>query len=168
MKYPIFLVGLIALMSLPSQAAVYKCVVNGVPTFSQLPCGKDAQVIDVRYSKSTNDSDDSAKEEDKPGVTEVDSFLADQKIDREIAMHQKNIQKYETMLAEQLAQIENINQATANYLGAKSIEDAKKQQASLANLNFKSRIENEQQAITKLQEVKKRINEAAAESNQPL
>ncbi|MEO2281522.1 DUF4124 domain-containing protein [Pseudoalteromonas pernae] len=167
MKYPIFLVGLIALMSLPSQAAVYKCVVNGVPTFSQLPCGKDAQVIDVRYSKSTSAEERTTTESELPDVTEVDSYIASQNIDRRIAMHQKNIQNYEKMLAEQLAQIENINQATANYLGAKSIEDAKRQQTSLANTNFKARIENEQQTITKLQKLKENIN-AAADLNQPL
>ena len=166
MKYPYLLVVFVSLFALPSQAAVYKCVVNGVPTYSQLPCGEDAQIVDVRYTKSSKKEQPEAQDE-QPELSEVDTFLASQNIDRQIQQHQKNIKEYKKMLAEQLTQIGYMNQATANYLGAQSIADAIKQQSTLAETNIGARIKNEENAIARLQKLKENIN-IAAESNQPL
>lgn len=166
MKYPYLLAALITLFALPSQAAVYKCVINGVPTYSQLPCGEDAQIVDVRYTKSSKKEQPEAQDS-QPEVSDVDSFLVSQNIDRQIQQHQKNIKEYEQMLDEQLTQIGYINQATANYLGAASIGDAIKQQSTLAKTNIGARIKNEENAIAQLRKMKENIN-AAAESDQPL
>ena len=34
--------------TLAQNTTVYKCVIKGVPTFSQTPCAKDAQVITLK------------------------------------------------------------------------------------------------------------------------
>jgi len=35
-------------ISFAQNTTVYKCVIKGVPTFSQTPCAKDAQVITLK------------------------------------------------------------------------------------------------------------------------
>ncbi|MEM0515660.1 DUF4124 domain-containing protein [Pseudoalteromonas sp. YIC-827] len=169
MKYPILFAAALCLASLPSYATVYKCTINGVATFSQQPCGKDAQIIKVRYSGAKTVTAEGSEEEapQQPNVSEVDSYLKSQEYDRRIAMHQRNISDYETRMAGDLAQLENMNQATANYLGSDSIADAKKQQATIVRANYHALIENEKKAISELQKYKENIN-AAAKLNKPL
>lgn len=50
MKYPAFV--LIALFSLSSHAAIYKCVIDDMPTFSQTPCAPDAKELHLKVSKA--------------------------------------------------------------------------------------------------------------------
>ena len=50
MKYPAFV--FIALISLSSHAAIYKCVIDDVPTFSQTPCAPDAKELHLKVSKA--------------------------------------------------------------------------------------------------------------------
>ncbi|WP_462156906.1 DUF4124 domain-containing protein [Pseudoalteromonas sp. GB56] len=159
---------LLTLLALPAHSAVYKCTINGVVTFSQLPCGDDAQIINIRsYKSSAADEDDGEKKQPETKPNEIDGYLASQDIDRKINEHQRNIQKFEQEQVEQLALINNINQATANYLGANSIDEAKKQQAAIINANYSARLKYERESIKKLEKEKAKLNEAA-ESNQPL
>ena len=54
MKYPAFV--LITLFSLSSHAAIYKCVIDDVPTFSQTPCAPDAKELHLKVSKAPSPS----------------------------------------------------------------------------------------------------------------
>jgi len=59
MKYPALV--FIALCALPSQAKIYQCIIDDVPTFSQTPCAPDAKELNIKISKapaSSNVSND--------------------------------------------------------------------------------------------------------------
>ncbi|MFY8274538.1 DUF4124 domain-containing protein [Pseudoalteromonas sp. SSDWG2] len=158
MKNFSLVIALTALVSIPSYAAVYKCTINGVATFSQLPCGKDAQVINVRASKAP--ASDEQEKPDDPN-SEVDTYITKRNIDRRIAMHEHNIKSFEERMRSDLDNIDGINQATANYLGANSIDEAKKKQADVIRSNYSSLIEREQKVIQQLKDEKAKIDEAA-------
>ncbi len=73
--------------SLAENITVYKCVIKGVPTFSQLPCALDAQAITLKninvttaYSNTTASS--------KITDTSVDDYLKTQQINRDIKRYQ--------------------------------------------------------------------------------
>lgn len=50
MKYPALVLA--ALLPLSSHAAIYKCVIDDVPTFSQTPCSPNAETLNIKDDKT--------------------------------------------------------------------------------------------------------------------
>ncbi len=95
------LVFLLSLIPFVATAGIFKCVVDGKTTFSQRPCGDDAQEIEVKYRAASVD----------PGAHQTQgqpsyhgSMKADQVIrDRKTRAKQAEIKKYQQQMDKELA-----------------------------------------------------------------
>lgn len=57
MRYPALI--LLAIWTLPSQAKIYQCIIDDVPTFSQTPCSPDAKELHLKVTKAPDTSAES-------------------------------------------------------------------------------------------------------------
>lgn len=138
-----------------SATEVYRCTVDGVAIFSQLPCGEDAKEITI---PTTNVAQGVAKQS-KVVDREVDSYIAMQKIDRDIALLQREIKQLQDTLAAQKTKISYMTQDTANRMGASSIADAIAQRTAQAERRIKPQIEQYQQQIEALNTLKTQLSQ---------
>ncbi|MEH6397104.1 DUF4124 domain-containing protein [Pseudoalteromonas sp.] len=138
-----------------SATEVYRCTVDGVAIFSQLPCGADAKEITI----PTTNVAQSVSEQSKIIDGEVDSFIAIQKIDRKIVQIQREIKQLQDTLAEQKTNINYMTQDTANRMGASSIADAIAQRTAQAERRIKPQIEQYQQQIEALNSMKTQLSQ---------
>lgn len=138
-----------------SATEVYRCTVDGVAIFSQLPCGEDAKAISI---PKTNVAQGVTKQ-NKAVDAEVDSYISIQKIDRDIALLQREIKQLQETLAEQKTKISYMTQDTANRMGASSIADAIAQRTAEAERRIKPQIEQYQQQIKALNTMKAQLSQ---------
>ena len=138
-----------------SATEVYRCTVDGVAIFSQLPCGADAKEITI----PTTNVAQGVSEQSKIIDGEVDSFIAIQKIDRKIVQIQREIKQLQDTLAEQKTNINYMTQDTANRMGASSIADAIAQRTAQAERRIKPQIEQYQQQIEALNSMKTQLSQ---------
>ncbi|MDO6465552.1 RNA-binding protein [Pseudoalteromonas carrageenovora] len=144
--------------SFAQNTTVYKCVIKGVPTFSQTPCAKDAQVITLKeinvieaYKSSTPGK----------GITDssVDNFLKVQEIDREIKKLQLEIKQSQKEYTAKAQQISYITQDQANRLGASSIADARATKTAALKEAYDASINQMQQQINALKQQKQLLSQ---------
>lgn len=137
---------------------VYKCIINGVPTFAQLPCAKDAQQITLKNINVTSAYSNTAKNE---GITDtsVDDYLQIQQIDRDIKRYQLDIKQYRQSFTEKKQQIDYMTQDKANRLGADSIADAIATKTATLQKTYDALINQKQQQINALTQQKQQLKE---------
>lgn len=147
----LFFIGLLS-SAFAAQAAVYKCVIKGVATFSQFPCGTDAKEINIKAASSppTESSDQANNEPDLA----VESYLKIQQIDRRINELQLKLKELDSQLAEDLEKVSYMSQDSANRLGAASIQDAINQQSTMLTQRVKEQKTAITEHIKKLEEAK--------------
>lgn len=145
----------IVFISIPAFSAVYQCTIDGVATFSQLPCGEDAKEIII---PETNVAQGIPKQS-KAVAGEVDSYITMQKIDRDIALLQREIKQLQDTLAAQKTIISYMTQDTANRMGASSIADAIAQRTAQVERRIKPQIEQYQQQIETLNTMKAQLSQ---------
>ncbi|MBE0376988.1 hypothetical protein [Pseudoalteromonas prydzensis] len=145
----------IVFISIPAFSAVYQCTIDGVATFSQLPCGEDAKEIII---PETNVAQGIPKQS-KAVAGEVDSYITMQKIDRDIALLQREIKQLQDTLAAQKTKISYMTQDTANRMGASSIADAIAQRTAQVERRIKPQIEQYQQQIETLNTMKTQLSQ---------
>lgn len=122
-KFNFFALTLLLALGLPLQAAVYKCEKEGVTTFSQTPCGDDAET--TRYTtvgQSAAVVQNNAAISSK-GATEVDAYIKQRQLKRqlkklELEKDQKIAERNKTMNAIRDKQMtaKNNDVAGATYL----------------------------------------------------
>jgi hypothetical protein len=135
---------------------VYKCVINGVPTFAQLPCAKDAQAITLKDINVTSAYSNIPKNDDITD-TSVDDYLKIQQIERDIKQHQLDIEQYKKSFAEKKQQIGYMTQDKANRLGAASIADAIATKTATLKKTYDALINQKQQQIDALNKQKQQL-----------
>ena len=81
---PIHLFAVVLALSctMPLQAAVYKCEKDGVTTFSQTPCGEDAQT--TSYTTVGQESQPTQTVTVKKDTNEVDKYIQQRQLKRQI------------------------------------------------------------------------------------
>ncbi|MDQ9093959.1 MULTISPECIES: RNA-binding protein [Pseudoalteromonas] len=146
----------IAFITIPAFSAVYQCTIDGVVTFSQLPCGEDAKEITI---PATNVAQSTGAKQGKTIDEDIDSYLATQKIDRNIALIQREIKQLQDTLAAQKTKINYMTQDTANRMGASSIADAIAQRTAQVEQRIKPQIEQYQQQLEALNTLKIQLNQ---------
>ncbi|WP_275074511.1 RNA-binding protein [Pseudoalteromonas ostreae] len=136
--------------------AVYQCTVDSVATFSQLPCGKDAKEIKIPLTNVTQTAN---TQQSKDIMESVDNYITIQKVDREIALYQREIKQLQNTLAEQKTKINYMTQDSANKMGANSIADAIAQRTAHAEQRIESKIKQYQQQIDALNAFKAQLSQ---------
>ncbi len=130
-----------------AQSAIYKCKIKGVLTFSQFPCGDDAVKIRIKIQ---NDEPLSQYKEDGKDKESVESYLRNREINNEITKHEKKIKNYQQQITASGKRMQNMNQRTANMLGASTREDAIEEQTKKISSKYQLLIESEQYSIKQL------------------
>lgn len=144
--------------SFSQNTTVYKCVIKGVPTFSQTPCSKDAEQITL---KEINIIEAYKSPTQANNVTDssVDNFLEVQQIEREISKLQLTLKQTEKTYQEQVKQASYVTQDQANRLGASSIADAIAKKTAPITSAYESKVTRTQQQIDALRQRKQLISQ---------
>lgn len=145
-------------ISFAQNITVFKCIINGIPTFSQFPCAKNAQPLTL---KNINITQANRTSSEKPPLADgsVDDYLEIQQIERDIKRLQLQIKQYQQQYAEQKQQIDYMTQDKANRLGASSIASAIASKTSALKQKFDPKIEQAQQQIQALTQKKQILSE---------
>jgi hypothetical protein len=144
--------------SFSQNTTVYKCVIKGVPTFSQTPCSKDAEQITL---KEINIIEAYKSPTQANNVTDssVDNFLEVQQIEREISKLQLTLKQTEKTYQEQVKQASYVTQDQANRLGASSIADAIAKKTAPITSAYESKVTRTQQQIDALRQRKQLLSQ---------
>ena len=144
--------------SFSQNITVYKCVIKGVPTFSQTPCSKDAEQITL---KEINIIEAYKSPTQANNVTDssVDNFLEVQQIEREISKLQFTLKQTEKTYQEQVKQASYVTQDQANRLGASSIADAIAKKTAPITSAYESKVTRTQQQIDALRQRKQLLSQ---------
>ena len=145
-------------VSTASEVTIYKCTIKGVPTFSQTPCAKDAQVITL---KNVNIMQTNASKSENTPVTDtsVDDYLEMQQIERDIVQLELKIKQYQQEYAQKKQQVGYMTQDKANRLGADSIADAIATETAALKQRFDQQIKQAQQQIAALTQKKQQLSQ---------
>lgn len=135
------------------EAAVYQCEKEGVAIFSQFPCGDDAKKVTIKAPNIAQ------TQSEKATLSSVDSYLAIQKIDREIANHQQAIKKLDEAFAKKKQKIDYMTQDSANRMGASSIADAIAQRTNKLKNYFEPQINSHEKQIKTLSALKDNLRQ---------
>lgn len=144
------------LLSFYSQATIYKCMIDNVATFSQQPCGKDAEIVNITPPPKTKLPPEKTQETNE---LSVENFLKTKEADREIErlkLESKELQKKQN---ERIKKVYEMTQDAANRLGAESIDDAIKKQSERINAYYNSQLSIINKQIEKLEESKRLLIE---------
>ncbi len=164
-RFAFFTLALFA--SANSQATIYKCMIDGVATFTEQPCGKDAVIVKIAPPPATNQppATEQPEKPQKPVDLSVEDYLKIQKADREIDRLQLEIKELQKQQSERIDKLNNMTQDAANRLGAPSIEDAISKQSERINAYYKSQITILEKQVAQLEEGKKQLTEQNNQSN---
>ena len=145
-------------VSMANEVTVFKCTIKGVPTFSQTPCAKDAQVITL---KNVNIMQTNALQSENALVidTSVDDYLKVQQIERDIVQLELKIKQYQQEYTQKKQQVGYMTQDKANRLGANSIADAIATETAALKQRFEPQIKQAQQQIAALTQKKQQLNQ---------
>ncbi|EWH04080.1 RNA-binding protein [Pseudoalteromonas lipolytica SCSIO 04301] len=142
----------VILASFSSQATVYKCMIKGVATFSEQPCGKDATIIKINLPPKQL-TDNTKKQ---PELS-VDDYLQVQEIDRKIQQLELERKNLKQQQRERIEKLKLMTQDAANRLGADSINDAISKQSKRINSYYENQLTQFEQQIKQLEERKKQL-----------
>lgn len=145
-------------VSTASEVTIYKCTIKGVPTFSQTPCAKDAQVITLR-NVNIMQTNTPQSENTPVADTSVDDYLAVQQIERDIMQLELKIKQYQQEYAQKKQQIDYMTQDKANRLGASSIANAITTETAALKQRFDPQIKQAQQQIEALTQKKQQLSQ---------
>ena len=145
-------------VSKANEVTIYKCTIKGVPTFTQAPCGKDAQVITL---KNVNIMQTNALQSENALVidTSVDDYLKVQQIERDIVQLELKIKQYQQEYTQKKQQVGYMTQDKANRLGANSIADAIATETAALKQRFEPQIKQAQQQIAALTQKKQQLSQ---------
>ena len=164
-RFAFFTLALFA--SANSQATIYKCMIDGVATFTEKPCGKDAVIVKIAPppASSQTPATEQSQQPKKPADLSVEDYLKIQKADREIDRLQLEIKELQKQQSERIDKLNNMTQDAANRLGAASIDDAIRKQSERINAYYKSQISILEKQVAQLEENKKQLKERGTQSN---
>lgn len=150
-------VCVITLLAPPASATtIYRCTVDGVATFSQQPCGEDVKEVIL---PTINVAQSVSPKQSKAVSGEIENYITIRKIDRNIALIEREIKQLQDTLAEQKTKINYITQDTANRMGASSIADAIAQRTVQAERRIKPQIEQYQQQLEALNTMRTQLSQ---------
>jgi len=133
-------------------AGVYKCVVDGKPVFSQIPCAPDAEVVNLDIVKPTAEQQDASAER----LANVRATQSDAKRerDRELALRQaeREVRRLEAARDRELAEIERKRGHAANNMAGAVWEQSLATDKQTVVAKYSPRIEAAQQEVRRLSE----------------
>ncbi len=128
-----------------AQTTVYKCMVNGVVSYSQSPCGDDAQKIDIKAMVDKQQVMASTPVDDS-----IDSYIDNRDITRELTQSQDKIETYSIQMRQELSKLEaHATSQHRNLAGAERDKALAKQMQSTIE-QYQSLINREQLNIDRL------------------
>ncbi len=73
---------ILCMLPIHATAGIYKCVVDGKTTFSQRPCGDDAQEVEIKYRAASADpvAPQAQGQPSYQGSIKADQVIRDRKI----------------------------------------------------------------------------------------
>ncbi|MFT4929569.1 MAG: hypothetical protein ACI8WB_005703 [Phenylobacterium sp.] len=123
---------------------VYKCVEGDNTVFSQLPCSKDAEQVDVKVIQGDPSIAENPDYSHK--IEAVNQYIEQQGIGKQIARHERAIARYKQQLAADFKQLQNIRYRTT--------ED-KSEAIKALSVKYDALIVKEQEAIKRLVKLRK-------------
>jgi len=154
----LFTCAVLPFFSFSQNTTVYKCVIKGVPTFSQTPCSKDAEQITLKEINII-EAYKSPTQSNNVIDSSVDNFLEVQQIEREISKLQLTLKQTEKTYQEQVKQASYVTQDQANRLGASSIADAIAKKTAPITSAYESKVTRTQQQIDALRQRKQLLSQ---------
>ena len=134
-----FAVG--ALAADQSKTKVYRCVLDGVVTYSQQKCAKDAQTVTVELKQGLPQSPETARSQWQDQQKQVNDYLNQQSIDRQVARHEAAISRYKQQMADEFTRMQSLRYRS---------ENAKQKALNQLSARFNRLIRIEQNAIKRL------------------
>lgn len=147
-----------------SYSAIYKCKIDGVLTFSHLPCSDNAEEITIKTAQpghsKANESDYVQNNND------IEAFIKTKKLNSQINESQNLIRTYKEKMSIEINDLNKMSQATANNLQGANRSEAIAIQMQSVTSKYKSLINVEQTKIDQLISQKKYINHSDITVNQ--
>jgi hypothetical protein len=100
--------------SFHSNSAIFKCVIDGVPTFSQQPCSENAQMVQIKVAPSNRKT--TTTQSSELHQTSVSDYLEISSLKRQIKEHQRKIKKYKNQMDSELSVLRKKERTAANNL----------------------------------------------------
>ncbi len=101
---------------------VYKCEINNVATFSQLPCSDNAEKIIIKTAPENKSSE--LKLSTKEDINDIDTFIKLRLNQKKISVSKQLIKTYQTNMFNEIKKLEPLNHQTANTLYAATHAEA--------------------------------------------
>jgi hypothetical protein len=146
-----FYLVLIMIVSGAADAAMFKCLVNGQPVYSDRPCGDDAKEVQVKAAPKlgtamTTKSSESAQAMQR----KTDAYIERQDIEREISQAYGRITRNQAaMRAEHVALREEM-QYSRNNLGGAIRDQQLATQMEAVSTKYQTLIDSDQREIDRL------------------
>jgi len=127
---------------------IYKCDVNGDITFSQFPCGDNAEIVNVEVTRSSNKINDTRDGlSHKNHLADINLDIAISQIEREINVSKNMIHKYQKKLKREISQLQSRTNYANNNLAGATYHNALSTQMTAVTTKYNSLIQVEQNAI---------------------
>jgi hypothetical protein len=169
MKTFLVLLSLITMSS--GYCAVYKCEINGSLTYSQFPCGNNAEKVNIRVSKG-NSKVTSSNNRQPTDFQETNLYIQIKKIDRDILYSQNKIVTYQRKMKSEINQLQIRASYANNNLAGATYEGALSSQMGAVATKYDSLISVEHKKIDRLTNKKtiliktqKKLKEPSTKSN---
>ncbi len=136
-------------------ADIYKCEVDGVVTFSQMPCSDTAKkiTIEIRKPNTPGIENDSHRQT----LEDVNDYIEIKKIDREIKRQESKIKNYQKRMNQEIKRLEIRASYAANNLAGATYENALTTQMEAVTKKYNTLIEVANNKLERLLEEKNRV-----------
>ncbi len=137
---------LLALCALNLSAAIYKCEINGVLTFSDQPCGNEAEEVDIKVATASNTLSNHSKPYNTD-LSSTDNYINSKKIKAKILKSEAQIAKYRKQMSTEMSVLKNMTVKTANNLYGATRSEAIASEMEAITERYRSLISGEQTAL---------------------
>lgn len=134
-------------MSFAPQAAIYKCEIDGVLTFSDQPCSDKYEKIEVSPQVIKKRPNATAT----PNTDSTDTYVKSRQLKREIDKVKARIKKLQKDMDAEIGEAKNMTVRTANNLYGASRSEALAMEMNAITERYRGLIEAEQANLERLQ-----------------
>ena len=129
-----------------TNAAIYKCTVDGIDTYSQQPCSAKANEVEIKVQNTYQSKLKPTKTQLKNNDNEVNSYI----LKRKIRMHNENIAKIKRKMERELATLKARTYYAANNLAGAQYQTALSQEMIAVTNKYATLISDEERKIKAL------------------
>lgn len=148
--------------SFNANSEVYKCVIDGVTTYSQQPCSDSAQVVNIKVAPS-NSKTITTQSSELP-QTSVSDYIENSSLKRKIEGHQRKIKKYKNKMENELAILRKKERTAANNLAGATYLKSISAETNAVVKRYSGLISMEQKQVDRLKAQLADSNSSAQDS----